>query len=99
MREIKTHQELWGRPFPIGGEWDAGLTPAHWPLERRGRWTARLTETGWEVVFHPLTPGQTETALESFPPTEDGERQAKALALKDVEEAWGVEDPRMGDDA
>lgn len=84
--EIRTHREIWGTEFPIGGEWDAGYAPPRRGV-RQGRWTARRTETGWEVIFHAF--GGPEEVLAAFPPTEEGERQAKAFALAKVREAWG----------
>ncbi len=86
--EIRTHREIWGTDFPLGGEWDAGLAPFHWPPDRRGRWTVRRTETGFEVFFRSFIL-QRDEVLATFPPTEEGERQAKAFALAKVREAWG----------
>ena len=34
IEEIKSNQQVWGKPFPLGGEWDAGVT-VHRP---HGRW-------------------------------------------------------------
>lgn len=87
MSEVKTHREIWGTEFPVGGEWDAGYTPPRRGV-RQGRWTARRTEARWEVVFHPFDGGPEET-LATFPPTDQGEIQAKRLALAKVREAWG----------
>ena len=86
MIEIKTDQEIWGRPFPIGGEWDAGYTPIRAGVVQ-GRFTARRTAEGWEVVFHPLD-GEPEQLLGAFPPTEEGELLAKRLAVEELEKVW-----------
>lgn len=76
--QVQTHREIWGRPFPVNGEWDAGVT-------RCGRITARLTPEHWEVVSHrfPVPPHDEggEILMGFFPPTEAGERQAKEYAL------------------
>jgi hypothetical protein len=86
MIDVKTNQEIWGRPSPIGGEWDASYTPArlgilHW------RFTARRTLGGWKAAFQPLN-GKPEQILGTFPPTEVGEIQAKKLAVQKLEEVW-----------
>ena len=87
MNDVRSNSEIWGKPFPQGGEWDAGVSPPR-PGVRSGRWTARLAETQWEVIFHPFD-GSPEERLAVFPPTEGGELQAKALALRKMREAWG----------
>jgi hypothetical protein len=86
MNEIMTDQEIWGRPFPIGGEWDAGYAPIRAGLVQ-GRFTARRMPGGWEVVFKPLN-GEPEQILQAFPPTEVGEIQAKKLAVEELEKVW-----------
>jgi hypothetical protein len=86
MTDVKTNQAIWGRAFPIGGEWDAGYTPIR-PGLLRGRFAARRMPGGWEVVFQPLN-GEPEQLLGAFPPTEEGEIQAKKLAVEKLEEVW-----------
>jgi hypothetical protein len=86
MTQIKSNREIWGRPFPIGGEWDAGYTPFHQGVVQ-GRYTARRALGCWEVVFQPLN-GEPEQLLGTFPPTEDGEIQAKNFAVEKLEEVW-----------
>ena len=80
MPEIKTHRQIWGWDFPIGGEWDAGATPPIWPTYPAGRWTVRREEKHFIVVFHRFADGE-DVLLETFPPTEQGELDAKACAL------------------
>jgi hypothetical protein len=78
---IKTHKEIWGTDFPIGGEWDAGATPPLWPHYPSGRWTVRREENRFVVIFHRFQEGK-ETELGTFPPTEEGELNAKTCALE-----------------
>jgi hypothetical protein len=80
MPEIKSHRQIWGRDFPLGGEWDAGVTPPLIPTVPAGRWTVRREPERFIVIFHSFSDGQ-ETLLETFPSTEKGELDAKACAL------------------
>ena len=80
MRAIQTNKELWGKDFPINGEWDAGLTPPHTPPGKSGRWTVRRTEQRFIVVFAYFNIKR-ETLLAVFPPTEQGEIDAKTCAV------------------
>lgn len=77
---IKSHRQIWGTDFPVDGEWDAGATPPLWPTYPAGRWTLRREESRFIVVFHHFADGK-ETLLGEFPPTEQGELDAKACAL------------------
>ena len=86
MTEIKSNREIWGRPFPIGGGWDAGYTPIRKGFVQ-GRYTARRVLGGWDVVFQSLN-GAPEQLLGAFPPTEEGEIQAKNYAVEKLEEVW-----------
>ena len=82
--EVKTHRELYGKEPAIGYEWDAGNTP---PGDKEpGRWTVRRSRDNWVVLFHFLN-GRPENIISTFPPTEDGERAAKTMALKLVDVA------------
>jgi hypothetical protein len=80
MPGIRTNRQLWGRDFVVGSEWDAGSTPPHIRSEQAGRWTVRREESRFIVVFHHFADGK-ETLLGEFPPTEQGELDAKACAL------------------
>ncbi len=80
MRPIQTNQEIWGTDFPIGGEWDSGLTPPHTPAEKSGRWTVKREETRFVVIFHRFHDHQ-ETLLKQYPATEQGEIDAKICAI------------------
>jgi len=80
MSSIKSCRQLWGKDFPVGGEWDAGVTPPLVPTIPAGRWTVRREPERFTVVFHAFSDGQ-ETLLDIFPPTEQGEMDAKACAL------------------
>lgn len=90
--EVKTHRELHGKEPEPGYEWDAGNTP---PRDKEpGRWMVRRDRDNWVVLFH-FSNGRPENIISTFPPTEDGERAAKIMALKLVDVAWG----RYKDDA
>lgn len=78
MARIKTHAEIWGAPFPVGGEWDAGSTPLRTATVPPGRWTVRREEQQFVVVFKPYD-GE-EIVLKTFLPTDQGEVEAKTLA-------------------
>lgn len=82
---MKTLRELgFGEPKP-GYEWDAGNTP---PGDKSpGQWTARRDPENWVVLFHSFN--GPEYIIQTFSPTEDGERAAKTMALKLVDIAWG----------
>jgi hypothetical protein len=80
MSEVKSNRKIWGREFPIGGEWDAGVTPPLLPTCPAGRWTVRREAERFIVVFHRFADGE-ETLLNTFPPTEQGEVDAKTFAL------------------
>ena len=80
MSEIQSHRQIWGTDFPVGSEWDAGVTPPLWPNYPAGRWTMRREENRFTVVFHRFADGK-ETLLGEFPPTEQGELDAKTCAL------------------
>jgi len=88
VEEVKTSRELgFGEPT-VGYEWDAGNTP---PGDKSpGRWTVKRNDDSWVVLFHsfiykPLGP---DYVIATFPPTEDGERVAKNMALRLVDMAW-----------
>lgn len=80
MTTIQTNKALWGTEFPIGGEWDAGYTPPGTPTQNSGRWTVRREETRFVVLFHSFR-AQSEICLAEYPPTEQGEIDAKTCAL------------------
>jgi hypothetical protein len=90
--EVKTRREVFGVDPEIGYEWDAGNTP---PGDKSpGRWTVKRNEDSWIVLFHSFTykPPKyvgPDYIIATFPPTEDGERAAKTMALKLVDIAWG----------
>ena len=76
MAEIKSNRQIWGIDFPIGGEWDAGVTQ----IALRGRWTVRRDPDHFFVVFHAFDTGE-DVLLGTFDPTEEGEISAKATAI------------------
>jgi hypothetical protein len=77
---VVSNRQLLGKEFPLGGEWDAGVTPPLFPTVPAGRWTVRCEPERFIVIFHSFSAGQ-ETLLETFPSTEKGELDAKACAL------------------
>ncbi|MBA7704662.1 hypothetical protein ES703_113479 [subsurface metagenome] len=89
--EVKTSQELGLGEPQTGYEWDAGNTP---PGDKSlGRWTVKRDPDHWTVLFHSfINPPQyvgPDYIIATFPPTEEGERAAKKMALKLVDTAWG----------
>ena len=80
MSGVKSNRQIWGKDFPIGGEWDAGVTPPLLPAQPSGRWTMRRETENFIVIFHCFTDGK-ETLLETFPATEQGEIDAKNYAI------------------
>ena len=80
MSSLKSHRQIWGKDFPIGGEWDAGVTPPQVTPADSGRWTVRREVDCFVVFFRRFATGE-ETLLESFPSTEQGELDAKACAI------------------
>jgi hypothetical protein len=80
MNEVKSNRQIWGKDYPIGGEWDAGATPPLLTTIPGGRWTVRRESEHFIVVFHRFSDGE-ETLLETFPPTEQGEVDAKTFAI------------------
>lgn len=80
MTTVKSNREIWNVDFPIGGEWDAGATAPHLPAEKAGRWAVRREKERFLVCFHYFQSGE-EVFLKDFPPTEQGEVDAKVFAL------------------
>ena len=78
--DIQSNRQLWGVEFPVNGEWDAGVTPLHFQPPKSGRWTVRREANHFVVLFHRFDNGM-ETVLATFPPTEEGEINAKSCAL------------------
>jgi len=77
---VKSNRQIWGTDFPIGGEWDAGCN-------QQGRWTVRLeacplySDGKLFSVVYQVFADHSETVLSQFPATEQGEIDAKTLAL------------------
>ena len=89
MERVKTARELGFNEPEVGYEWDAGNTP---PGDAApGKWAVRRNPDHWVVLFH-FFDGQPANIISTFPPTEDGERVAKTMALKLVDVAWGRQD-------
>ena len=80
MTTIKSNREIWGVDFPLGGEWDAGVTVPQLSVEKAGRWTVRHEADRFAVYFHHSQSGE-DTFLKDFSPTEQGEVDAKIFAL------------------
>jgi hypothetical protein len=85
VEQVKTARELGlGEPQP-GYEWEAGWTP---PGDSApGWWTVIKRARDWAVLFHYNEGAQ--YIIQTFTPTEEGERAAKIMALKLVDIAWG----------
>jgi len=86
-QQVKTARELGLSEPKVGYEWEAGSTPLG--DSAPGRWIVRRKGDNWVVLFH--TSKGPEYVIHTFPPSEDGERAAKAMALKLVDFAWGRE--------
>lgn len=80
QRKIQTHKAIWGSDFPLNGEWDARTTPPFTPRDQVGRWSVRREPEHFVVVFHYFHDHH-ETRLAEYPPTEQGELDAKHFAL------------------
>lgn len=80
MSDIKSNRELWGVDFPVGGEWDAGYTAPAVQAGKQGRWTVRRAPLAFLVLF-VYSAVKREMLLDLFPPTEQGEIEAKTFAL------------------
>ena len=76
MADIKSNLQLWGTDFPVGSEWDAGVTNT----ASQERWTVRRDPDQFVVVFHAFDTGE-DVLLGTFDPTEEGEISAKATAI------------------
>jgi hypothetical protein len=80
----KSHRQLWGDPFPMGGEWDAGIASMASPDDHGGRWTIRREPDQFVEIFHSFQ-DKSEVVLGTFEPTDEGEIEAKIAALADRE--------------
>jgi len=78
---VKSNLQIWGIDFPIGGEWDAKATPPHVPREQAGRVTVRRESQRFVVIFARFHTQPGEQEIKEFPPTEQGEIDAKTFAL------------------
>ena len=76
MADIKSNRQIWGTDFPIGGEWDAGVTY----IAPQGRWNVRRDPDHFVVLFHAFETSE-DILLGTFDPTEEGEISAKVAAL------------------
>jgi hypothetical protein len=85
MEQVKTARELGLDEPGVGYEWNAGDTP---PGDSApGQWTAKRDKNKWVVLFH-ASKGAIYV-IHTFPPTEEGERAAKTMAIRLVDVAWG----------
>ena len=94
LGNLRTNWALWGVPFPVGGEWDAGLTPPHTPQPQSGRWFIRRVETRFLSCFHYFVPAH-NVLLDVFPPDEAGEMAAKTDAVSRRERRDVTPSPRV----
>lgn len=68
----------------VGYRWLAGETP---PRDKSpGSWMVWKNQEEWVIVFHSL--GGPKYAIATFTPTDEGERAAKVMALKLVENGF-----------
>lgn len=89
MAEVKTAENLDLGGHKVGYEWVAGRTHPRDPSP--GEWLVRKCADCWDVIFRPGTgAGHTRLGyvIQSFSPTDDGERAAKGMANKLVSIAW-----------
>ncbi len=89
MPEIKSHKKIWGTPFPIGGEWDAGYVRHSRRLDELI--FVRRTEDAFVVIRreYKIGDGSVDNIVRSFPapapdnPASDkAEAEAKEFALE-----------------
>jgi hypothetical protein len=85
MEQAKTARELGSEEPGVGYEWNAGSTPPGDPVP--GCWLVRREGDNWITLFR--TSKGTEYVIHTFPPDENGEREAKNMALKLVDFASG----------
>jgi hypothetical protein len=85
MEQVKTSRELGLGEPELNYEWEAGGTPVGDAAP--GRWTVIKRAQDWAVLFHSNEGAQ--YIIQTFNPTEEGERAAKTMALKLVDIAWG----------
>ena len=84
MPEVKTAENLDLGGHAAGYVWVAGKTP---PGDSGpGEWIVRLSDV-WTVKFRSLPTG-IEYPIEEFCPDVDGEKAAKGMANKLVDNAW-----------
>lgn len=88
MAETRTAENLDLGGHEKGYEWVAGTTPPDDPASS-GKWIVRLTDI-WSVIFRPEPdpPGLIEYPIQAFSPDDEGERAAKVMANKLVDNAW-----------
>ena len=83
--KIESHKKIWGTPFPIGGEWDAGYTPSR-PGNPGGLVFVRRTKSAFEVVYRQfqMNGGSVERVVRVFRVgnnPDEAEVEAKQFAL------------------
>ena len=77
---IQSNRQIWGIDFPVGGQWDAGVTLPICAAEKAGRWTVKREAGAFKVVFIHFA-SKEEELLNTFPDSEQGEIEAKTFAL------------------
>jgi hypothetical protein len=83
MPKIKTAEDLDLGGHEPGYEWVAGQSPPD--DDYPGKWIVRLSDV-WAVVFR--TEMKVEYPIQRFNPTDEGEKAAKIMANKLVDNAW-----------
>ena len=86
MAEVLTNDLDLGE-HEIGYIWLAGQTPPE--DSAPGKWIVKKSPLAWAVLF--LSINGPEYVIQTFSPTEGGERVAKVMAQKLVHISWGYE--------
>jgi len=95
----KLHSTIHGVPFPAGTEWDARYTSSinpQAPMETRGRWVVRRDADRFVVFFFRHMDGS-ESLLAEYPPTDQGELDAKSFALLTERTTSSDDQPKLPD--
>jgi hypothetical protein len=87
MEPVKTARELGSQEPKVGYEWGTDFTSPLFSVP--GQWIVRRDPYTWTLLFRHSTPIMFDQLLQTYPPTEEGERLAKQQALFSLAVASG----------